>query len=350
MKFAALLTLIPFSLFMAQAEVPPPVLPMTLHGIYLTSQTVGGNNLDQLLNDFSKLGGNMVVFDVQDSAGRLSYPSNVPISIEIGNGKDQIKNLAVTTKKLHDMGFYVVARYVLFKNGFLASRKPEWTLKNKWNNSTFVSRDGPIWLDAGNSDLKEYLLDVGYEIALAGVDEIQFDYLRFPEGGKGGYVNYKYTGVNEFTRDEVITNAVADLAGPLQFLNVKIGIDIFGIVVWDNVSWKVIGQNIRELAKYVDVLYPMPYPSHFGRGWGGHANPADEPYFFVQETTKKFLEQTKGTGVHIRPWLQGFAMRVTRYGGWYIQEQIKALNDIGVNEFAIWNASNNYAVAFAGLR
>lgn len=351
MNLIALLTLLPLSFSSISPEMLPPTLPTPVHGIYLTSQTVGGGkNLDSLLDEFSKLGGNMVVFDVQDSNGKFAYLSNVPTSIEIGNRKDQIKNLSATVKKLHDKGFYAVARLVMFKNGFLAARKPEWTLKSKWSKSTFVSRDGPIWLNPGNPELKEYLLDIGRELAFAGVDEIQFDYVRFPEGGKGGNVGYTFTGDGSLTRDEVLTNAVAEIAGNLQFLNVKIGMDIFGIVVWDNVSWKVIGQNIRELAKYVDVLYPMPYPSHFGPGWGGHANPADEPYFFVQETTKKFVEQTAGTGVKIRPWLQGFAMRVTNYGGWYVQDQIRALNDLGLDEFVVWNAANNYAVTFSGLR
>ncbi len=112
----------------------------------------------------------------------------------------------------------------------------------------------------------------------------------------------------------------------------------------------MIGQNIGELAKHIDAIYLMPYPSHFGYGWGGHKNPADEPYFFVQETTKKFIEQTQGTGVHIRPWLQGFMMRVTRYGPNYIREQVRALRDIGIDEFAVWNAANNYDVSFKGLQ
>jgi hypothetical protein len=97
-------------------------------------------------------------------------------------------------------------------------------------------------------------------------------------------------------------------------------------------------------------MYPMPYPSHFGYGWGGHKNPADEPYFFVQETTKKFLEQTKGSGVKIRPWLQGFHMRETKYGPNYIKEQIRALTDIGIDEFSVWNARNVYGVTFKALK
>ena len=284
----------------------------------------------------------MIVFDVQDSGGHLAYPSNLASSYDLKNRGTKIADLAATVKRLHEKGFYVVARYVLFKNGFLARARPDWTLKRKGTKSPFVSRDGPIWLDPGNPELKEYLTDVGREIAFSGVDEIQFDYVRFPEGGKGGYVGYSFTGDDAMTRDQALTIFVAEICESLPAMGVKTSVDVVGIVVWDNVSWKVIGQNIVELAKYVDVIYPMPYPSHFGPGWGGHRNPADEPYFFVQETTKKFLEQTAGTKVKIRPWLQGFALRAHNFGPNYIKEQVRALNDIGVQEFTVWNAANNY--------
>ena len=96
------------------------------------------------------------------------------------------------------------------------------------------------------------------------MDEIQFDYVRFPEGGKGGYVGYSFTGDSAMTRDQALTSFVAEISESLHAMGVKTSVDVFGIVVWDNVSWKVIGQNVTELAKHVDAIYPMPYPSHFG--------------------------------------------------------------------------------------
>jgi len=354
MPFFHFIALLPLTLFGFQSQpastTQVPNFQASLHGIYLTSQTVVQKQGEDLMAEFAKLGGNMIVFDVQDSGGRLAYPSSLPISIEIDNRNDKIADLSATVQKIHDRGYYAVARFVLFKNGFVAGKKPAWTLKRKGTKNTFVSNDGPTWLDPGNPELKEYLTDISREIAAAGVDEIQFDYVRFPEGGRGGYVGYNFTGDNQFSRDQAMTNFVSEIATELHYLGVNVGVDIFGIVVWDNVSWKVIGQNVSELAKHVDAMYPMPYPSHFGYGWGGHKNPADEPYFFVQETTKKFVEQTKGTKVKIRPWLQGFAMKVTKYGPSYVREQVRSLHDIGIEEFSIWNARNDYSVSFGGLQ
>lgn len=348
MPFFAFLTFLTFITFPA-ASVKAPIHPDPLRGIYLTSHTVSSSRSEKIMDEFKKLGGNMVIFDVQDASGRLAYPSQLSLSWELENRKDQIKDLQATVDMLHRKGFYAVARFVLFKNGFLVRKKREWVLKRKKSQAIFASREGAIWLDAGHQELQQYLIDIAREVAASGVDEIQFDYVRFPGGGRGGTIGYAYTGDEIFSPDQAITNFISELSDILHAMEVKLSVDIFGIVVWDDVSWRVIGQNIGELGKYVDAIYPMPYPSHFGPGWGGHRNPADEPYFFVQESVKKFLEQTKHTKVKIRPWLQGFAMRVRHYNSVYIQQQIRAINDIGLQEFSIWNAMNNYGISFKGL-
>lgn len=352
MDFFHIVSFLPFLFSTASGQFNAPAVELNrqpLNGIYLTSATIVSERGRNIVDEFARLGGNMIVFDIQ-SGGKLAYPSNLPLSVELDNRANLIPDLSVLIRQLHDKGFYVVTRFVLFKNGFLASKKPRWVLKRRGTQSVFVNRDGPVWLDPGNPELRDYLTEVSRELILNGADEVQFDYVRFPEAGKGGYIGYSYTGENNFSRVQTITDFVAQAASEIHALGAKVSVDMFGIVVWDNVSGRIIGQNVPELAQHVDAIYPMPYPSHFGPGWGGHRNPADEPYFFVQETTKKFLEQASGTQAAIRPWLQGFAMRVSRFSQDYIREQIRALFDIGVNQFAVWNAANNYTVTFQGLR
>lgn len=358
MDFLRILALVPPILFGASftptlpgpAILPPALAHHALHGIYMTSSTVAHEMGHQLVDAFKPHGGNMVVFDVQDSAGKIAYPSTLEISQQIDNHKTQIPDLTAAVKYLHDRGYYAVARMVLFKNPYLAGKKPEWVLQNSSGSGAFVSKDGPVWLDPGNPDLRKYLADTAREIAMSGVDEVQFDYVRFPDGAKPGSMPYTYTGIKDHSRDETITGFLAEVTPEIHSFSAKVSVDIFGIVVWDNVSWKLIGQNIRALAQVVDFICPMPYPSHFGPGWGGHKNPADEPYFFVQETTKKFVEQTYPSLVKIRPWLQGFALHVNNYGPKYVQQQIKALHDIGIEDYIIWNARNVYDVSFNGFK
>lgn len=349
MNFSHLLSLLPIFLGMTAQPAVPVASPAPLHGIYLTSSMVADKKGDEILDKFAKAGGNMIVFDIQGSGGKLAYPSALQTSVEIDNRGGQIADLPALVKKLHDKGFYAVARFTLLKNWFLAKKKPQWVLKKRGTNRAFTSRDGPIWLDPTNPELSDYFIEIVRELALNGVDEVQFDYARFPEGGKGGYIGYSFQDDGFLTREQAITNFVSQLAAELHFFHTKASVDVFGIVVWDNISGRIIGQNIGELAKNVDAIYPMPYPSHFGPGWGGHRNPADEPYFFVQETTKKFIEQTGGAVSKIRPWLQGFAMGTRRFNANYIRDQIRALMDIGIGDFSVWNASNSYTYTFQAL-
>lgn len=347
MTFLQLVAAVVIGFSSEPAQLLPPA-PPPLQGIYLTAATIGGPTGSEMLGKLASSGGSMVVFDIQ-SGGKFAYPSAVSFSRELGASANVIKDLPGLVERIHDKKLFAVARFVLFKNGYLAAKRPAWTLKGKGTKMPFFNRDGAIWLDPSNDELVEYYRDVVRELVLAGVDEVQFDYVRFPEAGAGGAIGYNFEKDKEMDRDAAITAAVKVLAEEAHHLGAKASVDVFGIVVWDDISWRLIGQNVASLARHVDAIYPMPYPSHFGPGWGGHANPADEPYFFVQETTKKFLTQMAGSGAVVRPWIQGFAMAASNFGTGYIKEQIRSLRDIGVNEYSIWNASNNYQYSWGAI-
>ncbi|MBI5754585.1 hypothetical protein HZA41_00015, partial [Candidatus Peregrinibacteria bacterium] len=44
----------------------------------------------------------------------------------------------------------------------------------------------------------------------------------------------------------------------------------------------------------------------------------------------------------IFPWNQGFPYRTSNFGVLYVQKQIDALSDIGIDSFAVWSAANTY--------
>lgn len=323
--------------------------PTKMSGIYLTASTISGSHGDALVDELIKAGGNTVVFDVQ-SGGKLAYPSHLERSQKLENYTAQIPDMREVVRTLHEKNIYVVGRFILFKNEFLSNREKAWALKDKKTGRPFTSKDGPIWLDPGDLELLQYYADICRELADFGFDEIQFDYVRFPGGSGNGRIGYTYTGSEANTTEQTIVNAVNYLGQALHEKGVKVGVDVFGIIAWDKVSGPLIGQNITALAPHVDAIYPMSYPSHFGPGWGGHTNPADEPYFFNYETTKKFIEQTAGSGAQIRPWLQGFTYRVTNFDSAYVTKEINALKDTGITQFIVWNASNNYPATFAAMK
>lgn len=320
-----------------------------LQGIYLSASSAGSKTGMNLITNLKDHGGNLVVFDVKETDGHLYYPSKIELLKKLG-GNDRIilKHPKNFIRYWHQRGIYLVARVTSFKDEFLAVKKPEWAI-HTFGGGIWKGPEGQSWLDPSLPEVQDYVISVAEEAALLGVDEIQFDYVRFPTQGPLGSANYSFDE-KKVEHYEIIRDFLKKAQSKLKPLGVKIGIDVYGIVSWNNgFDTKSTGQKIQALAPYIDVLYPMSYPSHFGPGFGGHKNPADEPYYFVKRTVEQFQEQLAGTQVEIRAWLQGFTYRVTNFTSDYVVQQAKALKDIGLESFVIWNASNKYDASWGSF-
>jgi hypothetical protein len=91
----------------------------------------------------------------------------------------------------------------------------------------------------------------------------------------------------------------------------------------------------------------MMYPSHYAKGTYGIANPEANPYQLIKKgledaIAKNHEVQSHGKPVaRIRPWYQDFDMRIP-YRLKEVQDQIRAGNELGINEYLLWNAGNTY--------
>jgi len=103
-----------------------------------------------------------------------------------------------------------------------------------------------------------------------------------------------------------------------------------------------IGQKFEKIMTEVDYICPMIYPSHYGPGNYGFANPNAHPYEVVKAALVDGLKKVKDTAVVIRPWLQDFNLGVPAYGATEVRAQIKATYDVGLEEWILWNARNIY--------
>ena len=85
------------------------------------------------------------------------------------------------------------------------------------------------------TDVVEYNLALAGELARAGVDEIQFDYVRFPTNGWRG----DWQGDLEATalrRREVVSSFLAAARDTLDPYRVKISADLYGIMAWGRIE------------------------------------------------------------------------------------------------------------------
>lgn len=342
----------PDSNFLAGDEVLIPDIPLLLFkhraplknpwGIYLTAYSATSDQGPVLIKQMQERGGGLIVFDVKEIDGHVYFETDSVIAHETGAQEHILyHNLSNYVRYWHDRGVYLVARIVIFKDINLAKNRPDLAIQSV-NGGPWSNREGVVWVDPSNIETQNYILELVEDLAEAGIDEIQFDYIRFPTLGPVNETKYNFDE-DTVEKYEVIRNFIARVHDLLRPYESKLSMDVYGVIVWNNeYDSRSTGQKMACLGPYIDVVYPMVYPSHFGPGFAGFSNPGDEPYYFVAESLKLFNKYLEGTNTEVRPWLQAFAWHVTNYGGWYVDEQVKATNDLGWRGYALWNAGNNY--------
>jgi hypothetical protein len=318
-----------------------------VRGIYLTGPACGVSSVLQRVDRFIAAGGNTVVFDAKDIDGAVSYRSAEPLA-GWGKGREApvISSLDAMLERFHSRGLYVVARLAVFLDGDLGGRRPDLALQGP--DGAAWSERGCVWLDPTQPEVSAYHLALASELARAGVDEIQLDYVRYPTNGWRG----DWQGDIERTaarRQEMIAGFLTAVRDTLRPMGVRLSADLFGIMAWDRTEdLALTGQHVPTIAALVDVVCPMIYPSHFAPGFEGRRHPADEPAWFIAEGTRRFRELA-GAGVEVRPWLQAFPWRVTSFDGRYIADQVSAARQEGAAGWCLWNPASQYEAALAVL-
>jgi hypothetical protein len=126
----------------------------------------------------------------------------------------------------------------------------------------------------------------------------------------------------------------------LKPLGVRISVDVFGLSATRNLG---IGQFPRRLARYVDAIYPMVYPSHYVSGEYNILNPDSRPGTTVAYSLRDFRNAVRGHATKLIPWLQDFSLRRT-YTLADVQDQIQAARLEHAKGFMLWNATGLYTV------
>lgn len=330
--------------------------PDAVRGIFVTGNSAGGARFEKLVKLVDTTDLNAMVIDVKEDLGHLTYkPEEGSELAKLGIGQPFIKDPRAVLERMEEKQIYPIARVVVFKDSILAEKKPE---------LSFVE-DGKVWKNGRgesfvNPFLKEvwdYNVQIAIEAAKLGFKEIQFDYVRFPEGFENRADTLKYS-MGEYADSELdpvqrrvtaVTDFVAYAREQLKPYDVQVSVDIFGYSATLPEA-PGIGQNFSKISENVDVISSMIYPSHW-TSYFGIAKPDLEPYKLVTEYAKmenKKLAELKSPPVS-RPWLQDFtasylgAGNYKNYGKAEVEAQIKALNENGINEYLLWNAGNTYS-------
>lgn len=304
---------------------PAPVRPepgeRELRGVYFTAPALAKLDREGQLEPFiaamREVGLNAVVIDIKDMSGGVSYESKVPLARELRAVTMRL-DLPRLLALFKARGIYTIARQVAFYDPKLAK---------------YLKSASAPWVSPADRRVVEYNLAIAQEVLALGFDELQFDYIRYPDDGKLAPVyEARYTAITNFLKE-----ARARLAG-------RLSIDVFGRTLWEWNQKRIdpIGQHLEELAPYVDWISPMVYPSHY--------EPAlrDKPY----ETVKRALEAGLKRGLKLRPFLQAFQMAIPAGMDYhdYIRAEVRAAEEVGFKSYLFWNPRSDYSALFSALK
>lgn len=327
--------------------------PDHVRGIYVTGHSAGGAHFQTLLELVKSTELNAMVIDIKDDYGNLTFrPDEDSPFYDIS--KPYIGDPVKMMEVLEENQIYPIARIVVFKDSVLAKQRPDLSFLE--NGSVWVNNRNEAFVNPYEKDVWEYNVEIAKKAVELGFQDIQFDYVRFPEGfelrddilqyGLGDYADLDMDPVKK--RVEAVTDFVAYARETLNQYGVDVSVDIFGYAVTVEET-PGIGQNFSRISENVDVISSMIYPSH----WTPHFGidfPDKEPYRLVNEYSKlenKVLGALDNPPIS-RPWIQDFEAPwlysgpTFQYGVAEVEAQIRALNENGIYEFLLWNAGNVY--------
>ena len=338
-----------------------PALPgreaVKVRGIYISGPMAGSTELFQnILDSAAGTEINTVVIDFKDDQGRITCPVDSPVASEIGACRPYVQDMKELIASLKERGLYVIARVVAFRDPWLAEKKPEWSL-HLADGSLYRDRQGMAWVDPYRKEVWDYLVEVGTEAKEAGFDEVQFDYIRFSTEGTMRDVVFDEAVTGGRSKTDVITEFVKYAYENLASQGLFVSADVFGTIIGSDIDAQAVGQVYTEMAKHLDYICPMIYPSHYGPGNFGLEHPDTMPYETVLEALKKsqmVMDQAAEADGHVssqasvRPWLQDFTASYLGEGNYIpygyneVQRQIQAVKDAGYDEWMLWSAANRY--------
>jgi len=310
-------------------------LPEEIRGVHITGPLMSLPGKFQAYLALKRDGLNTVEVDVKDETGNVSFLKGAPaMALKDGAARPYF-NARKVAREAHAAGVYLIGRVVSFEDPITAVAHPELAVHRK-GGSIWKTSGGLAWLNPYSRAAWRYDVDVAVAAAKAGFDEIQFDYVRFPSDGDVSIM--RFPGKHPQPMNATVPAFLRYAASRLHPLGVRVSADVFGLAATHDLG---IGQHPAHVAKIVDAIYPMTYPSHYTSGEFNLKDPNAEPGPTVMFSLRDFRQKLAGGRALLVPWLQDFSLGRT-YTAADVAAQIASARTEQTGGFMLWNASGLY--------
>lgn len=328
----------------ARAVSPDDEIPI-VRGLYILRwATQSPARMKRLIEIADSTEINALVIDIKDEFG-LNYKSSDTLVARNAGTAGTIPNLTAMVDTLKAHGIIPIARIVVFKDSVAARLNPQHTIR-KADGSPWRDKEGLTWVSAYDPAIWEYNIRVAEDMARAGFEEVQFDYIRFPEPYPS-LPKQVFPTANGRTKPQALAEFLKIACPRVRALGARCTVDVFGLTT-TVVGALEIGQQWETMSPLVDVMLPMTYPSHYPRGAFNIARPNAEPYKVQYTAIKRARERDEKLGIentgHVRAWLQAFSLprMLPKYGPAEIEAQKQAIYDAGYESWILWSPGSRY--------
>lgn len=322
-------------------------MPEEVNALYINAQSV--KNIDEYIEIAKQTKINAFVVDIKDNTSP-AYKSEVMKKLSPTNYENAIletDEYKSAIKKIKDNNFYAIGRITTFKDDYYAIDNPTDTIYDKRSNEPFNHNDS-YWPSAYSRNVWYFNVELAKEaVNTMGFNEIQFDYVRFPDRTSylEQYLDYK-NQYNE-TKAQALQQFVMYACDELHKLDVYVSIDVFAESAHQYVT--AYGQYFPAISNIADVISPMPYPDHFNEHQYGIENVVwTVPYELIYIWANNYVnerQQETTTPAIVRTWIQTYdTIRepYITYDNTKVSDQIKGLYDAGIKTgYITWNSGSS---------
>ena len=338
-----------------KGPIPGNDMPDEVRALYLNGSAV--QYADSYLQAAEGSGVNAFVVDIVDGTA-VSYASPVMQQYSpsaYAAAMDTMEGFRANVQKLKDAGYYLVGRITVFNDAHLAADHPEQVICDL--NGTPLQISHMYWPSAYDRTVWRYKVDLALEAAALGFNEIQFDYIRFPDGAysyeKAGTIDYRNTYGE--SKAQAVQRFLLYAAERLHSAGYYLSGDVFGECANPYVT--ACGQYWPAISAAVDAISGMPYPDHYSAQ--GDYKPWEHPYDTVHMFGAAAAQRQAETAspAAVRTWIQAYNSLwepYNTYGEAEVAAEVKALRDTGcTGGFMTWNGGsdiNKYRSIIGALR